>query len=91
MPRRHRALIGEVEILRRIKPIARRAVIQNAFGMGDATLEGQSIDERLQRRARRTHGLRHVDGAGAILREIIGGADMREHRARRIVDDEDGC
>ena len=49
-------------------------------------LEGEAVDERLQRRARRAHGARHVDGAEAVLVEIARRADVRDHLAGAVVD-----
>ena len=58
--------------------------------MDEAVLEGEAIDERLQRRAGRAHRAGHVDLPGAALVEIIRRADMGEHVAALIVDREDG-
>ena len=57
--------------------------------MNDAVLEADAIDERLQRRARRAQAFGHVHLAGALVVEIIGRADPRQHFAARIVDRED--
>ena len=54
--------------------------------MGETILEGQRIDERFQRRTWRAQRLRHVDGAGAFLRQVIGRADMGEGFAGGVVD-----
>ncbi len=86
---RHRALERQIEILRRIGAVADRAVLDQRFGMRDAVLEGEPVDERLQRRAGRAQRLGHVDLAGAALVEIIGRRDARQHLAGRIVDRED--
>ena len=69
--RRHRALERQVEILRRIAAIAHRPVLDQRFGMRDAVLEGEPVDERLQRRAGRAQRVGHVDLAGAALVEIV--------------------
>ena len=69
---RHRALEGQIEILRRIGAEAHRAVLDQRFRMRDAVLEGEPVDERLQRRAGRAQRVGHVDLAGAALVEIIG-------------------
>ncbi len=57
--------------------------------MGEPLLEGERVNERLQRRARRARRARHVDRAAARRVEIIGGADARAHLAAGIVDDDD--
>ena len=57
--------------------------------MGDAALEGERVDERLQRRTRRARRARHVDRALAFARQIIGGADPGADFAARIVDRDD--
>ena len=57
--------------------------------MHKAVLEGEAIDERFQRRARRAHRARHVDLPGAALVEIIRRADARQHVAAFIVDRDD--
>ena len=58
--------------------------------MGDAGLEAQAVDEGFERRARRAHGVRHVDRAHALIVEIAGRADVGDHLARGVIDDEDG-
>ena len=55
---RHRAMPVLVEVLRHVEAEARRAVLDQRLGMGEAGLEGEAIDERLQGRARRAHGAR---------------------------------
>ena len=57
--------------------------------MNDAVLEAEPVDEGLERRARRAHGVGHVDLAGALILEIAGGADPGEHLAARMIDGED--
>ena len=55
---RHRALEGEIEILRRVAAVARRPVLDQRLGMDEAVLEAEAVDERLQRRAGRAQRLR---------------------------------
>ena len=86
---RHRALERQVEILRRVGAVAHRAVLDQRFRMRDAVLEGEPVDEGLQRRAGRAQRLGHVDLAGAALVEIIGRGDARQHLAGGVVDRED--
>ena len=50
---RHRALEGQVEILRRIAAVAHRPIVDQRFGMDEAVLEAEPVDERLERRAGR--------------------------------------
>ena len=57
--------------------------------MGEALLEGQRIDEGLERRARRARRARHVDRAVARGIVIVGRADAGANFAGRIVDDDD--
>ena len=45
LARRHRALVTEIEILRRVSPVAHRAVEQPRLRMGEALFERQGIDE----------------------------------------------
>ena len=54
--------------------------------MNETVLEGETVDERFQRRAGRAHRAGHVDLPGAPVVEIIGRADMRQHVAALIVD-----
>ena len=56
--------------------------------MGDAGLEGEAVDQRLQRRAGRADGAAHVDEAAAGRVEPVGGADPREDRAGAVVGDD---
>ena len=88
-PGRHAALEGKVEVLRRVGAEADGAVVDDRLGMRDPGVEGERVDERLQRRAGRAERLRHVDRARAGEREGIGRADMRAHLAGRVVDDDD--
>ena len=78
LARGHRALIAEVEILRRIGAVARGTVEQHRLGMGEALLERERVDERFQRRARRARRARHVDRAVARRRR-----DSRRRRRGR--------
>ena len=89
LARRHRAFVAEIEILRRVGPVAHRPVEQPRLRMGEALLESQRIDEGFQRRARRAGRARHVDRAVARGVVIIGCADPGADLARRIVDDDD--
>ena len=57
--------------------------------MDEAVLEAETVDEGLERRARRAHRRRHIDLAGAAAVEIIGRGDAREHLAGRMIDGED--
>ena len=88
LARRHRALIAESEVLRRIGAVAHRPVEQHRLRMGEPLLERQRIDEGLQRRARRARRARHVDRAVARGVVIVGGADAGADLARGIVDDD---
>ena len=89
LARGHRALIAEVEILRRIGAVAHRPVEQHRLGMGEAFLEGERVDEGFQRRARRARRARHVDRAVARSVVDVGGADAGADLAAQIVDDDD--
>ncbi len=89
LARRHRALVAEVEIFRRIGAVTRGPVEQHGLGMRETFLESERIDEGLQRRTRRARRARHVDGPVARGVEIIGGADPRPDLAAGIVDDDD--
>ena len=87
--RRHRALECEIEILRRVGAVAHRPVLDQRLRMGDAVLEGEAVDERLQRRAGRAQRVGHVDLAGAALVEIIRRRNARQHFAGGVVHGED--
>ena len=87
--RRHRALERQIEILRRIGAVAHRAILDQRFRMRDAVLEGEPVDEGLQRRAGRAQRIGHVDLAGAALVEIIGRRDAGQHLAGGVVDRDD--
>ena len=90
LARGHRALVAEVEILRRISAVAHRPVEQHRLGMREAFLEGERVNERLQRRARRAGRTRHVDRAVARGVVEIGGADAGADLAGSIVDRDNG-
>ena len=87
--RRHRALETQVEIFRRVGAIAHRAILDQRFRMRDAVFEGQTVNERLERGARRAQRVGHVDLACAALIEEIGRRHPRQHLAGRIVYRED--
>ena len=89
LARGHRALIAEIEVLRRVGAVAHRAVEQHRLRMGEALLERERIDEGLQRRARRARRARHVDRAVARRVLEVGGADAGANFAGSIVDDHD--
>ena len=86
----HRALEGEIEILRRVVSVAHRPVVDQSFGVQQPVLEGEAVNERFQGRAGRAQRLRHVHLAGAAFVEIIGISDAREHLAGLVIDREDG-
>ena len=71
LARRHRAFVAEIEILRRVGPVAHRPVEQPRLRMGEALLERQRIDEGFQRRAGRAGRARHVDRAVARCVVIV--------------------
>ena len=56
--------------------------------MGEAALEGESVDERLEGGAGRAQGVDHVDGARALRCHVARAADGGENVAGRVVDDE---
>ena len=84
------AAMEPVEILRRIGAEAGRPVVDQAFGMGEPVLEGEAVDERLQRRARRAERPRHVDMSGAVILEQAGRSDRGENVAAAVIGDDDG-
>ena len=86
----HRAVELAVEIGGRVAGEVDRPVLDQALGMHETLLEGEAVDQRLQRRARRADGARHVDEAAAALVEEAGRADRGENLAGLVVGDEDG-
>ena len=58
--------------------------------MSDAVLEGQTIDQRLQRRSGRADGTGHVDMASTRLVKRIGRTDRGQDLARGVIGDQDG-
>ena len=87
LARRDRALVAEIEILRRIGAVAHRPVEQHCLRVGEALLERERIDEGLQRRARRAGGAGHVDRAIAGGVVVIRRADAGANFSARVVDD----
>lgn len=84
LPRQHgteKGAIGIVDARRAFRNIG-----HEIRRLQRAALESERIDERLQRRARRTLRAREIDRAIAPI-AIVGGADIREHRARAALDD----
>ena len=86
---RDRTLERQVEVFRRVRAVADRAILDQRLGMDQSVLEREAVDERLERGAGRAQGLRHVDLTGAALVEIIGARDPREHFAGRVLDRDD--
>ena len=54
--------------------------------MRQAGLECQAINQRLERRARRAQGGRHIERTETAGIEIAGRADLGDHLAGRVVD-----
>ena len=79
-----------VEVLGRVGAEADGTVLDQRLGMGKAALEGEAVDQRLECRARRADGLRHVDGAVARDVKVICGAHICDDLACAVVDDKDG-
>ena len=75
------ALVAHVEILRPVAGEIGRPVLDQRLLRDEAFLEGEAVDERLQRRARRAQRPGHVDPAGAAGVEIVGRADLAEDLA----------
>ena len=74
----------------RVAAEADGAILDQRLGVREAGLEGETVDEGLQRRARRAHGVDHVDGAEACVVEVAGRADVGDDFAGRVIDGEDG-
>lgn len=66
-----------------------RQIGENVGRLDHAALERQRVDERLERRARRTLDARIVIRACAEIR-IIDRSQLREHAVRRAIDDQYG-
>ena len=88
-PRGDHALEGPVEILRPIAGEGGRRIIDEAFGMSEAPLEGKAVDQRLQGRARRALGAGQIVEALALAVEEIGRTDIGKDLAGRRIGDED--
>ena len=86
----HRALEGQIEILRHIVAVARRSIVDQRLRMREPVLKGHAVNERFQRRTGRAQRLRHVNLAGAAFIEIIGRADTRADFTAGIIDRDDG-
>ena len=80
-----------VEVFRRVGSKARRAVVDQCFGMGETGFEREAVDERFQRRTGRADGGRHIDGALAASIHVSGRADLGEDFAGLVIGDDDGC
>ena len=90
LPRRHLAFESSVEIARGVIPKMPRAVLQHGLRVDDQPVEAHRVDERFERRSRRAHGARHVEGPPARRRSGIGIADIGAHPAIAVVDDDRG-
>jgi hypothetical protein len=81
LPDAHVTLVAHVEIARPIAGKIRRPVLDQRFLRDQPLFDGKAVDERFQRRTRRTHDPRHVDPAGAAGVEEIRRADRAENFA----------
>ena len=88
---RHRAVPVVIEVLGDVDAKAGRPVLDQRLGMGEAKLEGQAVDDRLQGGARRAYCIRHVDRAETLAIEQPRGSDLGDHLARAMVDRDDRC
>lgn len=79
-----------VEILRFIAAERHGAVVDQRFGMCQSLIEGQRVDEGLQRRTGRPQRLRHVDKAVARLIAPVGRPDRGEDFAGPVIRNHDG-
>ena len=86
----HRALEGIVEILRLVGAEARRPVVDQGLRMREPVLEGETVDEGLQRRAGRSQRLGEVERARPCRVEQADAADMGANLAGGIVDGQHG-
>jgi hypothetical protein len=75
-----------VEILRHIDAEAGRPILDQRVRVGEAGLEGEPVDDGLERRAGRSHGTGHIHSAEAALVEIAGRADMGDDLAGAVVE-----
>ena len=89
-PEADRAVELAIEILRRVAGEIDRPILDQRFGVRDAELEGETVDERLQRRAWRAQGAGHVDEAVAPRVEEVRGADRCQDLSGPVVGDQDG-
>ena len=85
---RHGAAELVVEVLRMIGAEPRRAILDQRLRVRAPCFERETVDDRLQRRARRTDRLHHVHGTEPIGVEIIRRTDVRENTARGVISDE---
>ena len=72
---RHRAAGEAIEVHWHPVAEAGGAILDQAFGVGEAELEGEAVDQRLQSGAGRAHGRCHVDEACRLVLEEAGGTD----------------
>jgi len=86
--RRHRTLERTFEVARRIIAERHRLVFHAARGMKDKIVEGEAVDERLECGAGRARAHRQIDLPRSP--PIIRAADIGEHIARPVFDDDDG-
>jgi hypothetical protein len=88
LPDGHGAAIETVEVDRDIAAESGGPVLDQRFGMREAELEGEPVDQRLQRRAGRAHRLGHVDVTAALGLEQAGRADRSKDVAALLIGDD---
>ena len=88
-PGRELAMEAMIEILRRIIAEAHGPIGDDGLGMDQQIVEGQAIDEGLQRRAGRADGADHVVLAAAADVEVIRRPHIGAHRHGGILHHQD--
>ena len=83
------AVAQRVEVDRHITVEGGGPILDQRLRMGEAELEAEAIDQRLQRRAGRAHRFGHVDEAAVLGAEITGRANRGQDVAGRLVGDDD--
>ncbi len=79
-----------VEILRTVAVEIGRFVVDQGFGMGEAFVKGEAVNQRLSGSNRASEGRGHVDKTLPLVGVVGGGPDGGEDFAVGVIGDHDG-
>ena len=86
----HGAEEPPIEVLRRVRGVPARCVLQQRHGMDQAVVQGQPEEQWLERGTRRPRGAHAVHLAGDIDIEEVPRSHQRKHLHAPVIDQQGG-